>query len=47
MIVALEEWYEFQKDSYSKLTYKDPRKFAYQNQYDYMNDGLLEAKLRH
>ena len=47
MIVALEEWYEFQKDPYSKLTYKDPRKFGYQNQYDYMNDGLLEAKLRH
>ena len=32
MVVALEKWYGFQKDLYSKPTFKDPRKFGYKNQ---------------
>jgi len=32
MVVAMERLYGFQKDPYSKLTFKDPRKFGYQNQ---------------
>ena len=45
MVIALEKWYEFQKDPYSKLTYKDPRKFGYQNQnmIIWMMDSLKQS----
>jgi len=45
MVVALEKWYKFQKDPYSTLTYKDPRKFGYQNQnmIIWMMDSLKQS----
>ena len=47
-IVVTLKWYGFQKNPWSKLAVKDPRKFGYLSQkHNYVKEGFLEEKLVH